>query len=287
MILVEFDLAGAEWVVTAYLANDPRMMEIAQSGQSPHPITGSLITGAPVELVLRESELCGSETDPNRLTDLRKPIEQELASYFVPRTMSIRQAGKKANHGLNYRMRYKRFALENEMPEADAKVITETYSQAAYPGLQNFWQYVDEELRKSRTLGNCLGRKRRFLGEWGPELQLEATAFIPQSTVFDVARTAMVRAYRSNDPVARQAALLAQVHDSVLFQYPTNVARLAAFINLITNDYMAVPLTYNGHTFTLGVDAKVGFSWGEGMRKVKLPATADELEAVISRIKAP
>ena len=60
-VLIELDKAGAEWVVVAYLAGDARMIEICESGRSPHPITGSYITGIPVELIEKKLERNTSE----------------------------------------------------------------------------------------------------------------------------------------------------------------------------------------------------------------------------------
>jgi hypothetical protein len=121
-MFLEFDLANAEWVVTAYLAGDENMIEIIQSGRSPHIATGALISGAPEEFVLEEHKLLGMQSDPDTIRSIRKGLKIPQG-IFMPRSMSIRQAGKKSNHGLNYGMRYRRFALENEMPETDAKPI--------------------------------------------------------------------------------------------------------------------------------------------------------------------
>src|SRR5215510_138225 len=133
MMMLEFDLAGAEWVVVAYLANDENMIGVVKSGKSPHIVTGSLISGASEDFVLQEHKLVGSHTDPNTIEMLRRQLTIP-PGIFLPRIMSIRQAGKKSNHGLNYNMKYRRFALENEMPEADAEPIVNAYVNKAYPG---------------------------------------------------------------------------------------------------------------------------------------------------------
>ncbi len=46
-ILCEFDKAGAEWVVVAYEAGDQKMIDVVNSSESPHAITGQYISNAP------------------------------------------------------------------------------------------------------------------------------------------------------------------------------------------------------------------------------------------------
>src|SRR5262252_5768753 len=200
MLILEMDLAGAEWVVVAYLSNDPNMLGVVSSGKSPHVVTGALISGASEEFVLEEHKLVGSHTDPNTIELIRTGLKVP-PNTFLPRVMSIRQAGKKSNHGLNYNMKYRRFALENEMLEADAQPIVERYVNVAYPGIKDYWAGVKKELKDNRrTLVNCFGRKVKLRGEWGEELFNQAYSFKPQSTVVDSVNGAMVLAYTDESP---------------------------------------------------------------------------------------
>lgn len=293
MILIEFDLAGAEWVVVAYLAGDQNMIGVVESGRSPHVVTGSLISGASEEFVTQEHKVVGSNTDPDTIRALRSVLDAP-PGIFLPRSMSIRQAGKKSNHGCNYYMRYKRFALENEMPEADAEPIVEYYSTKAYPGLQKYWEMTRTMMKDNgRVLENCLGRKVRLMGEWGVELWMAAYSFVPQSTVFDVCRIGMIRAYQDESLVFHDMHIGAQVHDSLMSNYPTPVTdddyyALARFLHDMVYHHMRVPLHYIGavdqveRQFTLGVDAKMGYNWGD-MRSVKVTQDLDEVVANIKQ----
>lgn len=282
MLIISFDLAGAEWVVTAYLADDERMIAVANGPDSPHVVTGSLISGAPMDLVLEEHKLVGAETNPNMIDIARQPIIDKLSGYFIPRTMSIRQAGKKSNHGLNYRMQYRRFALENEMPESDAAMIVNRYSEEAYPGLKDFWKWVEGCLKNNkRTMENCFGRKIPLYDAWGPDLLNKATSCVPQSTVFDVCRIGMCRAYEDTTSAFQPARLLLQVHDSLDYEYPLNFAQMAHFILVMVYRHMRVPLHYNGHEFVLGVDVKVGLSRG---RMVPLKVE-DDHDVMVRRLR--
>lgn len=272
-MLLEFDLAGAEWVVVAYLSGDANMLRIVEQGLSPHVETGKLISKAPEELILKEHDLLGATTDPDILLTVRKEHLSELFSnsIFLPRTMTIRQAGKKGNHGLNYDMRYRRFALENEMPEPDSKVIVHAYRNDAYPGLVAWHDSIKRELRDNdRTLVNLLGRRVRLLDQPGPDLWDRAYSFKPQSTVGDIVRKAMLSVYLDDDHVGMWAKLKANVHDSLMIQYPDNPRdRLLEFVVRVIR-YMSPELECNGRTFTLGVDVKCGHNWGN-MEKFDVP----------------
>ena len=262
-IFMEFDKVGAEWAVVAYLANDGRMIDVVESHKDPHTTTGSLISGASYELVERESKLVGLHTDPSTISDLRRSIP-ELSSHFLPRNMSIRQAGKKSNHGLNYDMRFRRFALETGLEEKDAKRIADAYFQVAYPGIPVWRESVRGQLRKDRTLSNCFGRKRRFLGAWGDDLFREAYSFIPQSTVVDVVNRGMIGIYIDDSPLFAPLEVLAQVHDSLLIQYPASgsMQDAALVAQRIAFNYLSPTLRYSGREFSIRTDMKIGISWG-------------------------
>jgi len=270
-IFIELDKTGAEWVVVAYLSGDAQMLKVVESGESPHPMTGHLISGVPIPVIEKEDRLIGHRTDPEELEDIRGGIaELQGNNYFLPRTMSIRQAGKKSNHGLNYGMGYRRFALENEVEEREAKAIVSMYREEAYPGIPVWWHTIREQLSKDRTLINCFGRKRAFREAWGSDLFEQAYAFLPQSTVVDIVNDAMRLIYM--DDAMRNVQLLAQVHDSLLLQVtyrkPEYVAAICQTIGL---EYMNPTLQYNSKEFQIGTEAKIGLHWGEdGMKPIHL-----------------
>ena len=286
MILLEFDLSGAEWVIVAYKSNDANMIGVVESGKSPHVVTGSLISGVPEDLVEKENKIVGALNDPVKIDQLReKELPQlfDIQGAFLPRTMSIRQAGKKSNHGLNYGMKFRLFALTNEIPEKDAIVMCDAYSTIAYPGVQDYWKECIAQLRKDRTLTNCFGRKVKLLGEWGPDLFMQAYSYIPQSTVVDIVNDALCSVYENLDPLFVPAELLAQVHDSLMLQYPVpnnehEWDELVSFVMQV-RDYMRPEIEYSGHKFRLRSDLKMGFSWG---RMVETKLSDDPIQVMKS-----
>ena len=279
MILMEFDLAGAEWVVVAYLSRDENMLGVVRSGKSPHVVTGALISGASEDFVLEEHKLVGSHTDATTIEQLRRQLHIPPGA-FMPRVMSIRQAGKKSNHGLNYNMKFRRFALENEMLEEDARPIVEAYSTKAYPGIKDYWEDIRRELKDNkRCLVNCFGRKVHLRDEWGETLFNQAYSFKPQSTVVDIVNRAMRLAFNDKSRAFEKMFLGAQVHDSLQVQSPVpedfeGWITLAAMVRKI-KEYMRPEIEYHGAKFRLGCDMKMGINWGD-MQPVKMPEDLEE-----------
>ena len=287
-LLIELDKAGAEWVVVAYLSGDGRMLEVLASDKSPHVITGSLLSGVPEDLVEKESKIVGLQTDPTLVMEARESLpELEGMGYFIPRNMSIRQAGKKANHGLNYGLGYKTFALYNEMDESDAKTIVKRYHEDAYPGIRIWHEKIKRQLNDDRTLTNCFERRRKFMDAWGMDLWLDAYSFIPQSTVVDMVNIGMTKAFEDE---SLDFELLAQVHDSILIQVPPGrgFARwyLAAGVSkTIGLDYMMPTVEYGARSFSIGTDMKVGYDWSN-MVAVDIVADnlAEQIEEVVTNL---
>lgn len=264
-LIAEIDLSGAEWVVTAYYARDERMMEVAEQGLDPHLRTGSLISGAPEDFIDFEGDLLGHASDPDEITILRKELPREweeipIKNFFFPRSMSIRQAGKKSNHGLNYNEKYRRFALENGMDEKDALRCYDGY-HAAYPGLALMYEHIKNQLRQDRTLTNCFGQKRRFLDQWGEDLFNSAYAQIPQSTVVWITKKAIKDCYAHR--LLQDIWALAHVHDSNVFSIPLMPWDSMAVAMKAIDQTFNIPMEYHGRTFTLKRSWKIGPVWDD------------------------
>lgn len=235
------------------------------------------MTGLSVEDVIAEHKLIGNKIDPIEIENLRREkLPHIFNAKFLPRTMSIRQAGKKANHGCNYREGYKTFALTNEMEEREAKQIVSLYRDRVYPGLKDWYTSIDETIRTTRTLENCFGRKVYFSGALNDDTFRQATAFIPSSTTFDVSAHAMARFVEDDSLAFRPAKMVAQVHDSIIWDYRSrDFPAMAAFCTTIATDYMRPALCYHGETYHLDVTLKVGRTWGSLHEIPIAPDTSD------------
>ena len=290
--LLELDKRQAEWIVIAYLADDANMIAAITEGLDVHAHTASLMFGVPIEIVSYEHKAVGHITNPDMIAEVRSKDEilKAFNSTKWPRTMSLRQCGKKSNHGLNYDERYRNFALINEMLETEAKRVIDLY-HTIYPGIHLYYETVKRQLQKDRTLTNCFGRKVGFLGEWNEDLWKSAYSMLPQSTVVDSLNKGMVHIYH-DESITRELGLdiLAQVHDSILMQIPIRVVQdKEVWESLLTKlkTYLTPTLCYNGREFTIATDGKVGLNWGgehkghnkQGMRDL---TTHEDLLALLS-----
>ena len=283
---IELDKAGAEWVVVAYLSGDANMISVVESGKSPHIVTGSLMTGLPEEVVEKESKLVKMLNDPILIDGIRREHCPEVFdAEWIPRSMSIRQCGKKANHGLNYVEGWFRFAEINELEASESKKIVHTYSHVAYPSLPTWWDSIGEEaFRNGRFLYNLLGHKRRFLGRRDDQLIKSMIAYKPQSTIGHMVRIGMRETYRRmerRDKLFRDLDMLANVHDNLLFTYPYGKWFSAAKVVQEIDRLMSPILTARTRTFRIRTDIKVGVhDWGH-MTEVKFSPNVNELASRI------
>lgn len=288
-ILVEMDKAKAEWVVVAYMSGDANMIKVIEEHLDPHIHTAHLMTGLPKEIIEMEEKEVGHTTDEGEVREGRFKIEQKFGDVFqrakfLPRNMSIRQCGKKSNHGLNYDEGFRTFALTNEMLEGDAKKIIELYKFVAYPGIPHWHESIQSQLRKNRTLTNCYGRMYKFLDQWGPDLFKAGYAFGPQSTVADNVNDGIIKTYYDDDPCLAPLELLGQVHDSILFQFP--IAQLDFLMDAVhkIKNYLEPTLSYNGRDFVIETDAKIGIYWGD-MKDLPFTISREQLGRLIGELE--
>ncbi len=105
-----------------------------------------------------------------------------------------RSIGKLSNHSGNYgagpRVLVDK-ALKDGIKGIDyrfAKHILEKRHEQL-PGLRKWWESVEKQLHKTRTLTTCFGRRRLFFGRLDESTFRDAYSYEPQSTVGDVCNT--------------------------------------------------------------------------------------------------
>jgi len=266
---IEVDKRQAEWVVVAYVAGDANMIAAVEGGIDVHTYTACQMFDVPPEVVKVDHKLCGNLTDADTIKELRMsdPLLRQHYKSTWPRSMSLRQCGKKSNHGLNYDEGYRGFALINEMDEGEAKRVY-TFYHNIYPGIKRWYEATKYALTKNRTLVNCFGRAVRFLGAWNDKLWKAAYSMIPQSTVVDSLNEGMVRIYE-DEWLTRglNGDILAQVHDSILMQFPIKWLEDKHHFDMLmakVTHYTSPEMEYNGKRFKIASDYKVGLNWGGG-----------------------
>tara|TARA_R110000824_G_scaffold77767_3_gene196573 strand:+ start:7497 stop:9950 length:2454 start_codon:yes stop_codon:yes gene_type:complete len=235
-ILYSMDLSQAENRVVAYVSPEPNMIDAFESGVDIHSKTASLIFRKPVEEISNEPGSCA----------------------LAGGQFSERFWGKKANHGLNYDLGYKGFAMYYEMPETEAKFIVSAY-HTAYPGVRQYYQWVQAQLMKDRILTNAFGRKRKFMDRWGYNLFKEAYSWIPQSTIADKLNRDGVLFIYNNQQWFKPVELLNQVHDSIVFQIPIDVGiqKHADILHRIKRS-LESPILWRLQEFSIPTDLEMG-----------------------------
>lgn len=272
-VFVEVDKRQAEWVVVAYCTGDANMIAAVEGGIDVHTHTASLMFDVPPEIIKREHKLNGHATNAETVAQARvqDPIIHEFfrkAKKSWPRTMSLRQCGKKSNHGLNYDEGANGFALINEIEIAESKKILAMY-HSIYPGIRVWYETIKQQLKDDRTLVNCFGRAVRFLGGWNDTLWKSAYSMLPQSSVVDSLNLGMAELYADrafSGTEGYNVDILAQVHDSILMQVPIkSILDPASFSNFIQviKHATSPQLVYNTREFKIASDFKFGLSWGE------------------------
>lgn len=290
---VEVDKRQAEWVVVAYATGDAAMIAAIEAGIDVHTATAMEMFKVAPEVVKRDHKLCAHVTNADEIKRLRSEDEVlcKLMNPGWPRSMSLRQCGKKSNHGLNYDEGPNGFAMINEIEIGEAKKIVDMYHRI-YPGIRIWYESVKMELKKNnRVLTNCFGRSVRFMGQWGDDLWKSAYSMIPQSTVVDSLNQGMERIYEDKQLCGVSGFngdVLAQVHDSVLMQFPIAVLEVREnfeFIRDTITDYTSPTMNYNGRDFKIASDYKFGLNWG-GYNPDKNPLGMQEFEDFESFTKA-
>ena len=245
-IIYSIDLAQAENRIVAYAGRVDTMIEAFENRLDLHSLTGALISNKPYQEVIDE--------DKNNTN-----------CHLGSGDKTWRFWGKKANHGLNYDLGYRKFSLYYEIPERDGRFIVEKY-HTAYPGVRNgYHAYVKQQLANGRVITNLLGRRTLLLDEWGDNLFKKSYSCPPQGTVGDIINERGLEYIYYNQDRFEHVSLMLQVHDSIAFQIPKSIGWLEhSRILLDIKKSLETPLTVHGMTFVIPADIMMGYSLYKG-----------------------
>jgi len=266
-----FDLSQIENRIVAYTGGVLAQIDAFEQGIDLHTLTASIIFRKPYDQI---SKVDGSST----LGDGRQ---------------SERYWGKKLNHGTNYDESYKKVALINELPEAEAKQLMEEVHRG-YPQIRNgYHTMIQDMLKSSRTVTNLFGRTRLFLGpiyESYPntpryactETFRQAYAHFAQSTCADKVNEQGIEYIYYNQNLFKPIELLAQIHDSIVFQIPLTVKWTEqAKMLLLIKQSLETPLIWHDREIPTPVDLAIGFNlYKEQMIELKskdIPSNEEKL----------
>ena len=273
-----FDLSQIENRIVAYTGGVLAQIEAFEQGIDLHTLTASIIFHKPYDKI---SKVDGSST----LGDGRQ---------------SERYWGKKGNHGINYDESYKKFALVNEITEAEAKQTLEEIHQG-YPEIRNgYHAMIQDMLKATRTVTNLFGRTRLFLGpvhESYPnvpraaciETFRSAYAHFAQSTCADKVNEQGIEHIYYDQVHYKPVELLAQIHDSVVFQIPLTLPWIehAKILQRIKAS-LETPLIWHEREIKTPVDLAIGLDMCkenmDEMKSAKIPTDPEKLAEKLQNI---
>lgn len=234
--IIEADYAQAEAVVVAYLVGDQKLKRMFKDS-------------------------FGLSKTEKKIFDIHKmTIAGMLGIPVGAVTDEQRTAGKTIRHATSYSAGPQVLANRLGIKLSAAKTLMELYHRAN-PALRMWYGQIQEELKRTRTLVNLLGRKHRFLDRWGDSLFRSAYSFIPQSTVGDLLNTAIKKVYDTLEELPFEAIILLQLHDAMYTMVKEeNVMPMIRHMRKC----MMIPLKCGNEEFLIDCDFKVKDSWAEG-----------------------
>jgi uracil-DNA glycosylase family 4 len=275
-----FDLSQIENRIVAYVGGVIPQIEAFESGVDLHKLTASVIFDKPYDQV-------SSKEGSSDLGDGRQ---------------SERFWGKKGNHAINYDVGYKKFALVNELSEGEAKFILEKIHKG-YPQIRGgYHQVIQNMLKSNRTVVNLFGRTRLFLGPVFPSYPStpktacedtfrQAYCHMAQSTCADKINEQGVECIYYRQDLFKSVELLAQIHDSIVFQIPLSVPwEEHAKMLLLIKRSLETPVYWHETEIATPTDLSIGLCMcKEMMKEIKskdIPPNPDTLAITLKETHA-
>lgn len=188
---------------------------------------------------------------------------------------TVRHAGNydmgKRTHMVDIMKKARRFHINISISEKQAGENLKLFHKNSPKIKEVFHEGIKKALiDNKRVLFNPYGRRRIFLDQMGPALHREAFAQIPQSTVADHMKNAMIRIVKR----APWIKILIESHDALLFQ--TLIGDQTKETRMIVKEELERPINFERCSLKRGelvipVDCEAGFNYGE-MKKIKLVA---------------
>jgi uracil-DNA glycosylase family 4 len=237
-IFIEPDLSQAEARVVALLADDEKLLKMFKYGVDIHRVTSAWLENRPIPLleVFFKERLC-----PEKIA---AELNAQLKGFT---SEDERQKGKKFRHSGHYDMQKHEASIQLGISEREAGIGLLTFHNTNENIKKVFHAGIIECLNKfNRILVNPFGRARQFLNKWGNDLFKEAYAQIPQSTVSDQVKFAMLRI----EPRCKKMMILQESHDSFLAQIMLAVGEMYPFKYLdnyaeIIKEELEVPINFD------------------------------------------
>lgn len=238
--IIDVDYSNIENRLTAWFAGDPRLGKYDDPTHSDYKLLASRYTGIPYHEIVKDND--------------------RSSPYGMAKQIVL---------GSNYGMGYKKIANINNFELAETRRLQEEWKAEIRPTI--LWQgQTGEKAKVDGVLTNPFDRKRWF---WTSSYYTESLSFLPQSTAADIIFRAMIGLMYERiglsegaarlvtpviAPLPKPARLLLQVHDSLVFEAPSEmVEQVIDVVRKVMEQPWPemkgyhIPITY-----------KVGDSWG-------------------------
>jgi uracil-DNA glycosylase family 4 len=245
--ILQADYMQAEAVVVAFIIRDLRLMKMFREsfgltreerkrrGLDVHNLTAAMLHGIPARFEDRDDGV--------------------YLIFGAPISKNQRGQGKTIRHANNYSAGPGVVANRLGCSMREAKDLQIQFHNST-PQLKLWHKSIQEELRRTRTLTNLLGRKHKFLDKWGDSLFRSAYSFIPQSTVGDLLNKSLCRFYYK---YGKERSILLQLHDAIYILSPLGHREESM---AMLRETMIEKLTYDKEEFYIDIDFSVGPNWG-------------------------
>jgi len=221
------DYSQMELRIAASIAKDKEMIHFFKEGKDIHKITASKIFKVPEEKINEE----------------------------------MRSVAKTLNFGVLYGMGAYGFAESAKVSRKEAKLFIEEYFKN-FEGIAIYVKNSIEKVRETGFIETLFGRKR-FLPEidsLDPRLQRAAERMAInhpiQGTAADVIKIAMIECDKILKPHEKEARMVLQVHDELIFELRGKELELAAKIKSAMENVIKLEAP-------LKIDLEIGSNWGE------------------------
>lgn len=233
------DLKGAEFLIVAWLSQDPLMLRYAEMSMTGkgnvHKETASFMFDKPSDL-----------------------IDKESMEYFL---------GKKMRHSGNYIVGWKELMAQINAKAmetgiwVDAKTVKRMIAKyiEMHPMLPRWWDEVRVEAKTYGRLRNLFGFIR-VINDRVDNCLPELVAFKPQSTVGDLLNYGLIAC--ENDEILREYKfqILLQVHDAIGFQYnPSYKNEVLERVTQLMSIPLYIPKT--AQMLTVPIEIQTGKAW--------------------------
>lgn len=166
-------------------------------------------------------------------------IENHSGNYGAGPGVLVKLAVKEEINGLTY--------------DLAKKIIAGRHRDL--PGLRKWWKWVENQVRSTRTLTTCFGRKRIFFGRMDDTTFRDAYSFEPQSIVGDITNRILTKI--ELNPYSKMDLLL-QVHDEIdgecYEKYLPDVVKEIMEASMI-------PVIVSDTPLIIPIDIEVGSNW--------------------------